>query len=136
MLSVTSASTARAKADDFDARAKAVDNKGAALLTEGLQQIVQYDRLPTSDGTFGEYVRFLCALPPREEHLPLIILLLQKKDPYLQEAGVNLATASIKGLNNYSGLEDPICALLKKPDLDGWVLYLSLIHISEPTRPY
>ncbi|MFZ4394842.1 MAG: hypothetical protein ACOYOU_04360 [Kiritimatiellia bacterium] len=126
---------ARAKAVDFDARAKAVDNKGAALLTEGMQQIVQYERLPTSDGIFGGYVRFLCALPPREEHLPQIILLLQKKDPYLQEAGVNLATASVKSLNNYSGLEDPLCALLKKPDLDGWVLYALVQFAKEAMNP-
>ena len=49
--------------------------------------------------------------------------MIQKTDPFLQEAGINLALASVEALHDYSGLEDPICDLLKKPDLDPWVLY-------------
>lgn len=129
------AADAEATDSPFKARSENVYTKGAALLTEGLQQIVQYDRIPAADGTFSKYIRFLCTLPPREEHLPLIILLLQKKDPYLQEAGVNLATASVKGINTYSGLEDPLCALLKRPGLDGWVFYALVQFAEEAGNP-
>jgi hypothetical protein len=96
--------------------------KAASLRLEGLQNIVSYEHLPTSDGWFSDYIDVLCALPPRKEHYPFIVKLIRKSDPYLQEAGIKLATSSVKKLNDYASLEAPICELLKQPDLDPWVL--------------
>jgi hypothetical protein len=108
--------------DKFQTDSTAFYEKAASLRLEGLQDVVQYEHLPTSDGSFSNYIDVLCALPPRKEHYPLIIRLLQKSDPYLQEAGIKLATSSVNRLNDYSDMEAPICALLKQPDLDPWVL--------------
>jgi hypothetical protein len=107
----------------FDADSRDFYEKGAALRLEGLQRIVHCEHLPTTDGNFSDYVDVLCALPPRKEHYPLIIELLRKADPYIQEAGVKLATASVRKLNDYSGLESPICDVLRQTDLDPWVLH-------------
>ena len=106
----------------FDEHLKTFNDKSARLLLENLQQIVHYEHLPVSDGDFGDYVKRLKGLSPRKEHLPLIIKLIQKQDPYLQEAGVKLATASVDELNDFTGLEEPLCELLLKSDLDPWVL--------------
>jgi len=108
--------------DKFKADSQSLYERLSALRLEGLQNIVQFEHSPTSDGWLIAYVDTLCALPPRREHYPLIIKLIQKPDPWLQEAGIKLATASVSKLNDYSGLEAPICELLRRPDLDPWVL--------------
>ena len=113
------------KRDDwetFDADAKIFYDKGSALRLDGLKNIAHYEHLPAPDGRFDDYVDVLCALPPRKEHYPLIIEMLRKSDPYLQEAGVKLATASVRTLNDYTGLEAPFCDILNRADLDPWVL--------------
>jgi hypothetical protein len=108
--------------DKFKTDSGVFYEKASSLRFEGLQNIAQHEHIPTSDGSFSDYVAILCALPPAKEHYPFIIKLIQKSDPYLQEAGIKLATSSVNKLNDYSGLEEPICALLKQPDLDPWVL--------------
>lgn len=108
--------------DNFDADIEKFYEKGAALRLEELRRIAQCEELPTVDGPFSRYLEVLCALPPRKEHISFIIELLRKKDPYLQEAGVKLATASVSKLNDYTGLEDPLCDVLGQTDLDPWVL--------------
>lgn len=116
-------SARKSDTDGFDTYRKALNEKCAFVLADALEHIVRYDRLPASDGAFGDHIAMLCALPPRKEHLPLIIKLIKKSDPFLQEAGVLLASASVRVLNDYSGLEAPLCDLLKTPDLDPWVLH-------------
>jgi len=111
-----------AASDTFRSHVKAMYDRGAGLLKEGLQHINQYERIPVPDGVFNDYIDMLCALPPRTEHLPLIIKLIRKSDPYLQEAGIRLASSSVRALNDYTGLQAPICELLKRSRLDPWVL--------------
>lgn len=108
--------------DKFDADTEKFYEKGAALRLEELRRIAKCESMPTPDGRFSRYLDVLCALPARKEHYSFIIELLKKKDPYLQEAGVKLATASVSELNDYTGLEEPLCDILTQPNLDPWVL--------------
>ncbi len=107
---------------DFEVHSKAVFTKAANLLTEGLECIVEYDSIPTTDGVFGGYIDMLCALPCQKGHAAQILQLINKSDPFLQEAGVELAISSINKCRNYSVFEPALCRLLSQPDLDPWVM--------------
>jgi hypothetical protein len=75
-----------------------------------------------ADGVFGRLIDMISSLPFKEKHTPYIKKLMNKNNPYLQEAGVQLATASVKQLNNHHEFEESLCLLLQK-NIDPWVLH-------------
>jgi hypothetical protein len=126
--------TVKTSAEDLETYTQSFYEKEASLLGESLQHLIQFDQLSIPDGVFGRYIDLLCALPPRQEHLPHIIKLLRKTNPYLQEAGVRLATASVAKLGEFATLERPLCDLLQNPDLDPWV-FLAIVDFAKvPVR--
>jgi hypothetical protein len=121
-------------AKDLDAYTRSFYDKEATLLGEGLQHIIQHSQLTIPDGVFGRYIDLLCALPPRQEHLPYIVKMLRKSDPHFQEAGVRLATASVARIGSFDTLEEPLCDLLQNADLDPWV-FLAIVEFAKvPTQ--
>ncbi|WP_455203027.1 hypothetical protein [Kaarinaea lacus] len=120
---------------DFRHFAELWETKGSALLDEGLQYIQQFDEIPIADGIFGDYVSRLLCLPFKEQHIPNICSLIDKQSPYLQEAGIKLAIACIRDVENHRQMSKAICKILKRKNLDPWVLLAIVKFARETAHP-
>lgn len=88
-------------------------------LVDGLAPLAALDRLPVPDGVLGDFVDVLCALQFEPGDLAAIACLIEKTDPHLQEAGVQLARAAWRTVD-VAELEPPLARLVARP-IDPWV---------------
>jgi hypothetical protein len=106
----------------FDEFESAWNAQALQLLDSALAYVSALETVPCPDGVFHYFVKKLLVLPFKERHVPLIIRLLGRADPHLQEAGVELAGASAGRLAVLHLYENPLRAILAQKDLDPWVL--------------
>jgi len=93
------------------------------LLDEALEFLAGQEAPPFPDGVLGDWVDQLRTMPFGERHAGPLIALIDKDDPFLQEAGLRLAApaaARIDGLGER--LEIPLARLLEREAIDPWVL--------------
>jgi hypothetical protein len=64
-----------------------------------LAELAGFAESPTTDGVLGEWVRTRANAPFTAQDVPAIAALLRAPDPHLQEAGIELATAALHGLD-------------------------------------
>jgi len=113
----------------FDSFTSKWEKKASEMLEEGLKYLVQLDSRPAPSGVFGGFVDRLAALPFAKRHTSYLIRLIEKSDPFLQEAGLELACAAVELARTsseqtdiYEALEPTICRLLDNGILDPWIL--------------
>jgi hypothetical protein len=103
-------------------------------VSDALAYLAACETSPSSDGVLGDWVDTLVALRFTASDIPFIGQLIDKRDPHLQEAGVRLATASLRGASAsaFGQLEAPLARLTAQP-IDSWVLE-SLVDLLAHTR--
>ncbi|HEY5926781.1 MAG TPA: hypothetical protein VIV11_34075 [Kofleriaceae bacterium] len=92
-----------------------------SALNDALAYLASLEAAPVSDGILIEWIDVLVALRFAGNDVPLIVQLIDKTDPHLQEAGVRLARAALRSVTAASELE-PALARLASREIDAWVL--------------
>ncbi len=100
---------------------------------EALAQIVALDKLPVPDGVFGDWLDTVCAMRFEDDDLSAIAAIIDKPDPFLQEAGLRLARAASRTLSAEAMIEPSLVLLVGRDDLDPWVLD-AIIDLLTETR--
>ena len=90
-------------------------------LNDALAYLASLEASPVSDGILIEWIDVLVALKFAPADVPLIVRIIDKTDPHLQEAGVRLARASLRSVDAAAELE-PALARLASREIDPWVL--------------
>ncbi|HEY5949659.1 MAG TPA: hypothetical protein VIV40_29395 [Kofleriaceae bacterium] len=90
-------------------------------LSDALAYLASLEATPVSDGILGDWVDVLVAFKFAEADIPLIVQIIDKTDPHLQETGVRLARASLRSVGAVDQLE-PALARLVSREIDSWVL--------------
>ena len=109
--------------DTFDAFSKEFYSEANDFAKKSIEHISNYESLPVPDGSFYDHIKILVSLPLPKEVSPTISKLIRKRDPYLQEAGVQLATALCRNQYvDYSEFEIDLIKVLSNPNLDPWVM--------------
>ena len=107
----------------FDAFSKEFYGEANDFAKKSIEHISNYESLPAPDGVFNRHIKILVSLPLPKEVSPNISKLIRKSDPYLQEAGVELAIALCKNrFVDYSEFEIELIKVLSNPNLDPWVM--------------
>lgn len=84
-----------------------------------IAELAACDESPTSDGMLLDWVR---AQHPRASDIPSLVALFGKRDPHLQEAGVELATALVRVVSGALMHLEHALADLASRELDPWVV--------------
>jgi len=92
-----------------------------SALNDALAYLASLEAAPVSDGILGEWIDVLVALKFTPTDVPLIVRVIEKTDPLLQEAGVRLARAALRTVDGAGELE-PALARLASREIDPWVL--------------
>lgn len=123
--------TSRAFLDQWNVRC------GAAL-HDALAFLAGHDAAPYPDGVLGDWVATLRALHFEERHVPLVLSLLEKRDPWLMEAGLRLTARALALHEDPAAFESRIVRILGDDALEPWVL-LSVVELLErcigPSEP-
>jgi hypothetical protein len=90
-------------------------------LNDALAYLTSLEAAPVSDGILGEWIDVLVAMKFAASDVPLIVRIIDKTDPLLQEAGVRLARAALRTTDAAAELE-PALARLVSHEIDPWVL--------------
>jgi hypothetical protein len=101
-------------------------------LNDALAYLASLEATPVSDGILCEWVDVLIAMRFSPSDVPLIVQLVDKTDPHLQEAGVRLARAALRTVDATDALE-PAFARLVSRAIDPWVLE-ALVDLLAHTR--
>jgi hypothetical protein len=88
--------------------------------TDALAFLASSESAPFADAVMIEWLDTLVALRFGAEDVPLIVQLLDRADPHLQEAGVRLAGAAMRYVD--PRLFEPALTRLASRELDPWVL--------------
>ena len=107
---------------NFDTFFESWKSDASRLLDTGLEYLQQLEKIPAPFGVFGDFVDYLVELPFTEQHLNCIVALINKQSPYLQESGIELATAFQRDVGEDPKISGAICKLLQRNTLDPWVL--------------
>lgn len=91
-------------------------------LADALAFLAEHEETPYADGVLGDWVRTLAALRFEPRHTPFVLRLLEKRDPWLKEAGLILAPRALGRGGDAAPFEDRLVALLRDPELELWVL--------------
>jgi hypothetical protein len=96
----------------------------AVATTEALAHLASCDVSPVSDGVLGDWLRALAGLRFTDADAPYIVALIGKRDPHLQEAGIELATVALHSIDgtHVVQLEAAIEQLLAGDAPDSWVV--------------
>ena len=90
-------------------------------VNDALAYLASLEANPVSDGILGEWLDVLVAMRFAESDVQLIVRIIDKSDPHLQEAGVRLARAALRSVDAGDALE-PVLARLAAREIDPWVL--------------
>jgi len=90
-------------------------------LADALAYLANLEAAPVSDGILSEWIDVLVAMKFDDTDIPLIVRIIDKSDPHLQEAGVRLARAAFRTAHGTEALEPPLARLVSQP-IDSWVL--------------
>jgi hypothetical protein len=101
-------------------------------VNDALAYLASLEATPISDGILGEWIDVLVAMKFAPDDIPLIVSIIDKSDPHLQEAGVRLARAALRTVDAADALE-PALARLVSREIDGWVLE-ALVHLLADSR--
>ena len=101
-------------------------------LNDALAYLASLEAAPVSDGILGEWLDVLVAMKFAASDIPLIVRIIDKTEPLLQEAGVRLARAAMRSVDAEAELE-PALAHLVSRDIDAWVLE-ALVDLLVDTR--
>jgi hypothetical protein len=105
-------------------------------LADGLAWLVKHDMAPTSDGVLGQFVDVLCAMRFQADDATPIAALIEKTDPLLQEAGIELATAHLRDLGDWDGFEAPIARMIARGPVDSWIALALLVLLRSTCWSY
>ena len=103
-----------------------------SAVNDALAYLASLEANPVSDGILGEWIDVLVAMKLADSDVPLIVQIIDKADPHLQEAGVRLARAALRTVDAGAALE-PVLARLASRDVDPWVLE-ALVDLLADTR--
>jgi len=101
-------------------------------LNDALAYLASLEAVPVSDGILIEWIDVLVAMKFAESDIPLIVRIIDKTDPHLQEAGVRLARAAFRSAGGTDELEPALARLVSQP-IDPWVLE-ALVDLLADTR--
>ncbi len=110
----------------------------ADALHDGLAFLAGCDAHPFPDGVLHDWVRQLCTFHFEPRDVAPIAALIRKRDPHLQEAGVELATAALSHVDAGTAIGDAVAELLRAQPVDDWVLLavVGLLQHFELTAVY
>jgi hypothetical protein len=101
-------------------------------VNDALAYLASLEATPFSDGILGEWIDAMVAMRFTADDVPLIVRIIDKTDPHLQEAGVRLARAALRTVDAAAELE-PALARLVSREIDPWVLE-ALVDVLADTR--
>jgi hypothetical protein len=99
-----------------------------SALTDGLAYLARHEELPAPDGVIGDWVDVLCAMRFEGADLPHVAALVAKRNPYLQEIGVRLATSALRDGDAWPLLESSFLELIARGPIDAWVA-LAIVNL-------
>ena len=109
--------------DDADRFLQAWHERAAPLLDEALIFLAGLEQSPFADGVLGDWVDQVRGFRFAERHTQPIVALVNKDDPFLQEAGLRLAASAMDQVDGLGeALELPLAELLQREPVDPWVL--------------
>lgn len=103
-----------------------------SAVADALAYLANLEAAPVSDGILIEWVDVLVAMKFDDADIPLIVSIIDKTDPHLQEAGVRLARAALRTARGTEALEPALARLVSQPP-DPWVLE-ALVDLLADTR--
>jgi hypothetical protein len=91
-------------------------------LAEALEFLAGHEKSPFSDGVLGEWMRELVGQRLEERHLSSVETLLQRPDPHLIEAGLELAARALECFDCVDRLEPSLARIAREQRDEPWVL--------------
>jgi hypothetical protein len=104
-------------------------------LADALAHLASYDKSPVADGELGDWVDALCAMRFDPTDVRPIATLIDKQDPHLQEAGLQLARAALRTVDANAAFEFPLTRLVAE-EIDPWVLEALVELLQHSRHPY
>jgi hypothetical protein len=118
--------------DDGYERIEAWHRGLRGAVTDALTYLAGLDESPVSDGILGDWIDTLVAMRFSADDVPLIVRMIDKPDPHLQEAGLRLARSAVGTFGETDELEAALARVVSR-DIDGWVLE-ALVDLLATTR--
>jgi hypothetical protein len=91
-------------------------------LTEALEFLAGHQKSPFSDGVLGDWMRELSTQRLEERHLSSVETLLQRPDPHLIEAGLELAARALEHVDCADRLEPLLARVALEQRGEPWVM--------------
>jgi hypothetical protein len=107
--------------DDGYERIEAWHRSLRGAVTNALTYLASLDESPVSDGILGDWIDTLVAMRFTSDDVPLIVRIIDKSDPHLQEAGIRLARSAIGAPDDTPALEAALARVVSR-EIDAWVL--------------
>ena len=107
--------------DDGYERIEAWHRNLRGAVTDALTYLAGLDESSVSDGILGDWIDTLVAMRFTSDDVPLIVRIIDKADPHLQEAGIRLARSAIGAPDDTPTLEAALARVVSR-DIDAWVL--------------